>query len=226
MSAGVSIIIPALNEASLIAGTVTAAQSLGPEEVLVVDGGSIDATTAEARRAGAGVISAAPGRARQMNAGAAAARGSIFLFLHADSWIEPGGIQAIERATQDPRVIGGTFRITFGGDDWVAATFDSIYRARLPFGIFYGDSGIWVRRETWDRWGPYRDFPIMEDYEYARRLWRAGRLAHLDHRIHVSPRRWAQGGLLEALTVWVLIQGGYSLGVPPRHLAWMYRQVR
>lgn len=216
----VSVIVPALNEAGFLEVLLDNLRSQAPDQIVVVDGGSSDGTERLA------TLAAPRGRASQMNAGAVRATSDILLFLHADCTLDPGAIDAIRAAARDPQVIGGNLDTHFGGDDWVARTFNWIYRARLPFGVFYGDSGIWVRREFFERTGGYRDFPIMEDYELARRMFKAGRLAHLPQRVYVSPRRWKNGGLLHALTVWVLIQGGYSLGVAPRRLAWMYKHVR
>jgi rSAM/selenodomain-associated transferase 2 len=219
----VSVIIPTLNEESTIGALFDSLSGEMASEVIIVDGGSTDRTREIAAQRGGRVLQAPQGRASQMNTGAAAATGDILLFLHSDVMLEQGALRAIASSTPGS---AGTLRIHFAGDDWVAATFNWIYRARLPFGVFYGDTGIWVDREVWDRLGPYRDFPIMEDYEYARRLFRTTPLSHLESRVFVSPRRWRNGGLLKALTVWVLIQGGYSLGVHPKRLAWMYQQIR
>jgi rSAM/selenodomain-associated transferase 2 len=222
----VSVIIPALNEESVLGDLLTCLQLQAPHEVIVVDGGSQDRTIALAQAAGAQVLITDPGRAKQMNSGAAAATGDILLFLHADTLLEAGALDALRAAAQNPALLGGNFDTHFGGDDWVARSFNWIYRARLPFGIFYGDSGIWVGRDFFLRTGGYRPWPIMEDYELARRLHLAGPLRFLPQKIYVSPRRWKNGGLLHALTVWVLIQAGYTLGVNPHRLAWMYKHIR
>jgi rSAM/selenodomain-associated transferase 2 len=226
VSPTISVIVPALNEAPVIANLFQSLRDQDPHEVIVCDGGSTDRTLDVACRAGCRVVSAPRGRARQMNAGADVSSGDLLLFLHADVELEAGALDELREAAADPRVLGGNFEICFGGADWVARTFNSIYRARLPLGVFYGDSGIWIRRDVFFSTGGYRDYPIMEDYELARRLFKLGRLAHLRKRVFVSPRRWKNGGLLHALTVWVLIQAGYSMGVHPRRLAWMYRHVR
>lgn len=224
--ATVSVIIPALNEESVLGDLLACLCLQSPHQVIVVDGGSQDRTVELAQAAGAVVLTTSPGRARQMNAGAAAATGDILLFLHADTLLEAGALDALRDAARDPAVPGGNFDTHFGGGDRVARSFNRIYRARLPFGIFYGDSGIWVRRDFFLRTGGYRPWPIMEDYELARRLHLAGPLRFLPQQIYVSPRRWKNGGLLHALTVWVLIQAGYTLGVNPRRLAWLYKHIR
>lgn len=222
----ISVVVPVLDEESVIEELLRSLRPSGVSEVIVADGGSTDRTARIASESGARVIAAPRGRGAQMNAGAAAATGDVLLFLHADVSLEAGAIEAMLDALRDPRVIGGNFDCSFGGADWTARTFNCIYRARLPFGIFYGDSGIWVRREVFAELGGFPALPIMEDYAFARRMWRRGRLAHLRSRIFVSDRRWRKAGLAKTLLSWVLIQAGYSLGVPARYLDWMYKTVR
>ena len=94
------------------------------------------------------------------------------------------------------------------------------------FGILYGDSGIFCRRSVFKELGGYQAFPVLEDYEFARRLWKRGRLAFLDEPIHVSDRRWRQSSVLGTLWNWFWIQGLYLIGVTPERLARMYRDVR
>lgn len=226
MNAKVSIVIPTLNEESVLADLLDNLKDAGAHEIVVADGGSVDGTASIAQAHGVRWIPSPCGRATQMNTGAAVATGDVLMFLHADVLLEAGALAELDSAVSDPSVIGGNFDTFFGGDDWVAATFNWIYRARLPLGIFYGDSGIWVRKGVFEALGRYREWPIMEDYECGRRIFKAGKLAHLKKRIFVSPRRWKHGGLLHALTVWVLIQSGYTLGVHPRRLAWLYRHIR
>ncbi len=225
MTPSVSIIIPTLNEQEALPDLVQSLALQSAAEVIVADGGSGDRTRGVVDLAGWRWVDAPRGRAAQMNAGARLAKGDVLLFLHADVTLQAGALAAIQQAVA-AGAESGNLEIAFGGGDWVARTFDFIYRARLPFGILYGDSGIWVRRDVFQTLGGYRDWPIMEDYELARRLWRRGTMRFLRNKIYVSPRRWKNAGLLHALAVWVLIQTGYTLGVPPRRLAWMYRVVR
>jgi GT2 family glycosyltransferase len=166
------------------------------------------------------------GRGAQMNAGAAAASGETLLFLHADVRLEEGSLDQIVRAMEDAAIVGGNFDIRYEGNDWAAGAFTRFNRWRRRWGIFYGDSGIFCRRPVFEKLGGYRLWPILEDYDFARRLSKAGRLALLKFPIRVSDRRWRNSGLWLTLWSWLLIQGLYYLGVPPRLLARLYRHVR
>jgi rSAM/selenodomain-associated transferase 2 len=221
----ISIIIPVYNEEAAIGGLLDNLGAQGAAEVIVVDGGSLDRTAELASRR-ARLVRSEMGRAAQMNAGAAAASGETLLFLHADARLEEGSLNRIRRAMEDTAIVGGNFDIRYGGNDWAAGAFTRINRWRRKWGIFYGDSGIFCRRSIFEKLGGYRLWPIMEDYDFARRLSKAGRLALLEWPIWVSDRRWRNAGLLRTLWSWFLIQGLYGLGVPPRLLARLYRHVR
>ena len=221
----ISVIIPTFNESSIIEPLLHSLSAARAEEVIVSDGGSTDDTVAKARRY-ATIVSGARGRAEQMNRAARLASGEVLLFLHADVRLEPLALQAVASAMRDPSIAGGNFEIAFDGDDTAASIFGWINRQRYRFGIFYGDSGIFVRRTVFEEFGGYREWPILEDYELARRLWRRGRVAFLPNKIHVSNRRWRKAGMWTTLWYWFWIQGLYIAGVPPRRLAAMYRDVR
>jgi uncharacterized protein len=221
----ISVIVPALQEAVRMPTLLAELGALRPAQIIVVDGGSRDGT-AELAEPHATVLRTAPGRALQMNAGAQAATGDVLLFLHADARLEATALQAIARALADPAVIGGTFDIRFEGGDFAARAFTVINRWRRACGIFYGDAGIFCRASTFHELGGYREWPIMEDYEFARRLWKRGRLALLGEPIWISDRRWRKGGLLRTLWSWFLIQGLYYLRVSPQRLARLYPHIR
>jgi rSAM/selenodomain-associated transferase 2 len=222
--AGISIIVPAKNEELVIRPFLAHLAALRPHEIIVVDGHSADSTVALASRH-ARVISTSGGRGPQMNAGAAAATGDILLFLHADVQLGPDALAAMSRAMETEGAIGGNFDITFQGG-WEAAIFSWINRFRCRFGIFYGDSGIFCRRDVFERLGGFKPWPVMEDYEFVRRLGKVGRLALLEAPIYVSPRRWREDGLWRTLWFWFWIQALYLAGVSPYTLARWYRDVR
>jgi rSAM/selenodomain-associated transferase 2 len=221
----ISIVVPVYNEEAALGGLLDNLCAQGSAEVIVVDGGSAD-RTAELARHRARVVRSEIGRATQMNAGAAAASGETLLFLHADVRLGEGSLEQIRRAMEDAAIVGGNFDIRYEGDDWAAGAFTRINRWRRRWGIFYGDSGIFCRRSVFEKLSGYRVWPIMEDYDFARRLSKAGRLALLECPIRVSDRRWRNSGLFRTLWSWFLIQGLYSVGVPPHYLARLYRHVR
>ncbi len=223
----VSIVVPVLNEATTIASFLEMATALGAHELIVADGGSCDATQSIAMASGAKVVAGAPGRGPQMNLGAAAATGDILLFLHSDVRLNPGALQVLVDSLQPSSKKGGIFDVYFDGDDWIAQAFNWIYRWRRYFGIFYGDAGIFVRREVFHEMGGFKPYPIMEDYEFGRRLfgW-GGTMTILSEPIFVSDRRWRKAGLRRTLYVWFIIQSAYSLGYPAERLGWIYRQIR
>jgi rSAM/selenodomain-associated transferase 2 len=223
----VSLIVPVLNEAAGIVDFLRMASRLEAHEIIVADGGSTDGTQSLASDFGAKVVTSEPGRGPQMNAGAARATGDILLFLHADIRLRPQALSALRTSLEDPRKKGGIFDVYFDGDDWIARSFHSIYHWRRYVGIFYGDAGIFVRKPVFDQMGGYKNFPIMEDYEFGRRLfgW-GGTMAFLNEPIYVSDRRWRKDGILWTVFVWIVIQTAYSLGYPAQRLGRLYRQIR
>jgi rSAM/selenodomain-associated transferase 2 len=221
----VSIIVPTLNEQEMIGPLLQSLEPLRALEIIVADGRSTDATpTLAAPRAR--VVVSAPSRGIQLNCGAGAAQGDVFLFLHADARLRPGALSHIESALQDPSCPGGNFDLKFAGDHWESALLTRINRARRRFDIFYGDSAIFCRRDCFERLGGFRPWPVLEDYDFVRRLHNAGRLALLDEPVFVSDRRWRKSGLLSTLWSWFWVQALYFAGVSPFRLARLYRHVR
>lgn len=229
----VSIVIPTYNEATSIAEVLERLKRVrGKFEVLVADGSSSDRTPEIVRQLALVyphpllLLESVRNRARQCNNAAQQARGDVFLFLHADILVPPETIEVVERSVRDPLVIGGNFQIVFEGDTFVEKFFTWCYRVRRPFGIYYGDSGLFVRCEVFERLGGFKPIPIMDDYEFVRRMERAGRTVCLNPPMLVSDRRWRVQGLFPTLFSWVWIQTLYSLGVPAERLARWYGPVR
>ena len=225
MPVRVSVIIPVLNEESTIENLLTQDWVAHADEVIVADGGSTDRTVALAGQY-ATVICAEPGRGPQMNAGARKASGDILFFLHADVRLQPGAIEAIRLAFENPAVVGGCLDVVFTGGDWVSRLFTWGYHHRRIFRIIYGDAGIFCSNNIFLQMGGYKNIAIMEDYEFARRLWKLGRMALVDEPIYVSDRRWRRAGLLRTWMVWTVIQTLFSLGYPPQKLGKFYKVIR
>jgi hypothetical protein len=218
-----SIIIPALNESGEIQAAIESAQKGLPIEVVVVDGGSRDETAQIASKAGAIVIHAPRGRAVQMNAGAGISRGSHLLFLHADTRLPDGYSLHIRRILNGSAAAGAfRFGITqpFPGRrliEWMTN-----FRARklqLP----YGDQAIFIRRKDFIEMGGFKPMPIMEDYDFIRRLRRRGHIVIADAAALTSGRRWLELGALRTTLINQLMITGYHCGVAPEKLTMFYR---
>lgn len=161
-----------------------------------------------------------------MNAGASAATGDVLLFIHADCRLSAGALEAVRNAMCDAGVVGGSFDLRFDGNCRSSAVFTRINRIRRRCGVVYGDAGIFCRRAVFHELGGFRNWPILEDYDFARRLRRHGRMAHLSHPIWASDRRWRNAGLMRTMASWFFIQGLYLAGVSPHKLARLYRHIR
>lgn len=218
-----SIIVPVLNEA---AGIEQALRRLAPlraqgAEVIVVDGGSSDATLALARPLADWVISAARGRAAQMNAGARWASGAALLFLHADTMLPAPAGPLLRRALA--RRHWGRFEVAIDGAGpllrLVAALMN--LRSRLT-GIATGDQAIFVRRDSFLALGGYAALPLMEDIEFCRRLKRLGPPANLRMRVVTSGRRWERYGVWRTILLMWRLRLAYFLGADPSALARIY----
>ena len=222
-----SVIIPTLDEARSIGQTLDAVMGArGVVEVIVVDGGSADATAEVVRGRGARLVTSARGRGAQMHAGAVAARGVALWFLHADT--RPSAVCAgqIAEALRDPEVAAGNFSVRFDGNGRAARFLTWLYPRLRLLGLCYGDSGIFVRREAYQRVGGFRPFPIFEDLDLVRRLRKTGRVVYLPGVVTTSSRRFEGRSFALTFARWSFMQTLYWLGVSPRTLGRMYAPVR
>lgn len=225
----VSIIVPVLDEVRALPGLLEELASLpGRFETLIADGGSRDGTPdlARAHPLAPVVIGPIAGRAAQLNEAAAAANGEALVFLHADSRLPRTAYSSLAAALRRPAVIGGNFDLRFDGGDRFSSVMTRWYAIQTRAGIYYGDSTIWTRAATFRALGGYRPLPIMDDYDFARRLERAGRTERLPGPATTSARRWKALGAPRTAFSWTAIRWLYLAGVSPDRLARLYRAIR
>ncbi len=223
----ISVVIPTLNEAEHLEATIRSAAGRSVDEIVVVDGGSEDATTDIAAALGARVVDSERGRAAQLNAGAAVATGEVLLFLHADTTLPPDFDRLIVEALAEPRVVGGRFDIDLQPSSpliWLTARLISL-RSRLSR-IATGDQGLFVRRGVFEAMGGFPALPIMEDLTFSIDLKRRGRIACLRARVVSSSRRWRQDGVVRTILLMWTMRFLYFCGVPPARLHAWYRDTR
>lgn len=223
----VSVIVPTLNEERILAATLTQARQPGVHEIIVVDGGSVDATRAVAEPLADLVLSAPQGRAAQMNAGADAARGDVLLFLHADTRVPEGYTVAVAAACAQPGIIGGRFDVNLQPATWLLRLTGQLmnWRSRLSR-IATGDQAIFIRREVFEQLGGYANIPLMEDIELSRRMKRAGRIACLRQRVTTSARRWQKHGVVRTILLMWSLRLLYFFGVSAARLQRLYANTR
>jgi len=223
--ASISVIIPTKNEAAHIGETVSALGMHDGVEVIVVDGFSTDDTSRRARKAGASVIYAPPPRARQLNRAATAAWGDILFFLHADTTPPENFPGLIREALTRPNVAAASFSLGIRGNGWKLRWVErNATRRSIRKGLPYGDQGICVGRELFFDAGGFREIPIMDDYEFIRRICRFGSVVTLPERVLTSPRRWENLGLVRTTAINQAVILAYRLGVSPEKLARWYRR--
>jgi rSAM/selenodomain-associated transferase 2 len=194
-------------------------------EVIVVDGGSRDRTLEIARDHGVRTIVSSPGRGTGICIGAEEARGEVLFFLHADSTLLPGALDRINEVLMaDAKVIGGNFRLVFDGDTPFSLWLTGFYAWIRSIGLYYGDSGIFVRRSVYEPLGGFRPIPLMEDLDFVRRLERFGRTCCIiDPPLITSSRRFERRRALAIVYGWVRLHALFRLGVSPRRLAEIYK---
>jgi rSAM/selenodomain-associated transferase 2 len=221
----VSVIIPAWNEESCLGETLRLLRSHRPEQIIVVDGGSADATRQIAAAADL-VLHSPRGRALQMNLGAAHARGDVLVFLHADCSLEPGALEEARHCLR-PGVAAGCFTMTVQARGLLYRSIDACATARVRLtGLVYGDQGLFLRRDLFERLGGFPRLRLMEDLFFSRELRRRGRIVVAARRIFVSPRRWQRAGLVrQTLRNWTLTALA-AAGISPDRLAAFYPAVR
>ncbi len=225
MTPALSIVVPALDEAAGIADMLQALAPLRARgaEVIVVDGGSVDGTAQIAAALADRVLCSPRGRARQMNAGAALAGGTLLLFLHADTRL-PGSADRVLHEAVAGGAAWGRFDVHIDGRALllrlVAALMNQ--RSRLT-GIATGDQAIFVRRDLFQRIGGFPEQPLMEDVELSRRLRALAAPCCLRQRVTTSGRRWETRGVWRTILLMWRLRWRYWRGASPEALARAYR---
>lgn len=221
MVPGISVIIPALNEETYINATLSRVQRAYKVEVLVVDGGSTDAT----RQMVPGSLLCMGGRAVQQNLGAERASGELLLFLHADTLLPEGWEWAIRETLAESNVVLGAFRFQTSSRLRWHRVMERLVNWRSRFlKRPYGDQALFMRREVFEQLGGFPDQPIMEDYALVRAARHLGRIVTLNQAATTSARRWEQHGLWKVTWVNLCMVVGYHLGVSAQVLARFYRR--
>jgi len=218
------VVIPALDEADQIAGAVSSAA--GPEvDVIVVDGGSQDGTPERARSAGARVLNAQRGRARQLQIGFEASESDVVLFLHADTRLPGGWERAVAAALEDPETVGGAFRLRFDERDRRIRLVEFTARLRIALLAFpFGDQALFVRSGVLAEIGGVPDVPVMEDVDLVHAMKQRGKLALLSLPATTSARRYLEGGVGRVSVTHFLAFAGWALNVDRERLAgWLRR---
>jgi len=223
----ISIIIPTLNEEENIAECLASTQNAPNAERIAVDGGSGDRTVEIALACGARVINSPAGRARQMNAGAEAASGDLFIFLHADTRLPEGFDGCVREILARPGIAAGAFefRLDMASPGLQIIERVANWRSRrlqMP----YGDQAIFIRSALFREIGGFPDIPIMEDFEFIRRLQKRGHIHTAPHPAITSARRWKVLGLWRTTLINELVLVAYYLGISPARIHRLARRGR
>ena len=219
-----SIVVPTLDEAAAIEATLGALQQerAAGAEVIVVDGGSRDATKSLAAPLADRVVEAPRGRAAQMNAGALAATGDVLLFQHADTRLPAGALDAVGAAIRSGGE-WGRFDVAIEGGHPLLPVIAAFMNARSRLtGIATGDQAMFASRAAFEAVGGFQPIPLMEDVALSKALRARSRPACLRERVVTSGRRWERRGTLRTIFLMWRLRLEYALGADPHRLARRY----
>lgn len=222
----IGIVVPVYNEAALLARSLGQLRGvIEREPVVVVDGGSSDASVEIAARYFPVERADGPNRGAQMNRGAARLGTDALLFLHADSHLPADFQNEVRRALSEADVAGGCFRLRF--DDRHPLLRFYAWFTRFPGRYFhFGDQAFFVRREIFERMGGFRELPFLEDVDFLRRLGRYGRFRIARTAVVTSARRFRRRGVVRQQLRNAALVALFEAGVPAERLAAFYPHVR
>lgn len=221
----ISIVIPVINEADHVRQAIGRAWKSGADQVVVVDGGSSDHTNTIVGEAECLFVISRPGRAIQMNRGAAESDGDVLVFLHADNWLAENACEQIRAALEKSQHQFGAFRQKIDSAHVVYRWIEYGNQLRVKWqGLIYGDQSFFIERELFDQVGGFPEIELMEDFELSKCLRPMGKPVLLPGPTFVSPRRWEKAGLIrQTVRNWFLTLS-YRLGASPKWLAARYRR--
>lgn len=219
----ISVIVPTLNEEQHIGATLAHLRLAPGDEILVVDGGSQDATVPIARQYTPHVLAGRRGRALQMNDGAHHARGDFLVFVHADTLLPSDGLEQVRHTLQQPGIAAGAFRLVISPSTAALRliAWGANMRSRWG-GLPYGDQALFMSRQVFEKLGGYEEIPLMEDVRMVRALRRYGRLVILPQAVQTSGRRWQRDGVLYTSVRNVMLLTLHAWGVSPHTLQKWY----
>ena len=220
--------MPVFNEGKNLRASLRQLQLSEDEELIIVDGGSSADTMSIASEFTEKVFQAKTGRASVMNYGAQKADGGLLLFLHADCILPPNAFKIIRKTLSDKSTAAGGFSLSINSAGLRFRIIESAanLRSRIA-GLIYGDQGIFMQKETFDKIGGYAKIPLMEDIEICGKLKKLGKLSLSSDPIKASPRRWLEEGTLQTtLRDWSIAFSYSFLKTPPEKLMKYYRDVR
>lgn len=231
----ISVIIPTYNEENCIENTLLQLDQLRMEsdfEIIVSDGFSSDRTV-ELASSYAKVIQTDKGKGKQLNAGAKLASGDILFFVHADMYVPVGALKKIEQEIYENDFDGGGFLNVFDGHNKRIKLLGRILHLRLndkgqaERKIFYGDNGIFVKKEVFKKMGGFKEISIMEDYDFSIRMLAKYKVCLIkEPKLVVDTRRHIKDGFLRTRLKWMLIKRLYLMGISPQKLAAWYKDIR
>jgi rSAM/selenodomain-associated transferase 2 len=223
----ISVIIPTLNEAEYLPRTLEKLANTDDLDIIVADGGSTDGTREIAQSFSVVFKQCPKGRALQMNCAARSASGAILIFVHADTLLPEDWRKEVCKALSEDTICGGAFSLKIHGNGIGLRIVEALadFRSRA-FSLPYGDQAIFVKRQIFDDLGGFADIPIMEDFEFMRRLRTRGKIRILQDAVITSGRRWEKLGVVRTTIINQMMILGYYLGVTPDILERFYRKPR